>query len=690
MAYKLDKDGYVVIIFVDQFNQKVTLSEEESSSSEDDRVFFTKETSSSVEEEVSSDEETSISWNEAANVDPDFADLVNSEKLTKKNILNVEMTDLVRGAHYNEYLEKCILDYLGFRPLPLKTRIYNSECKLVDCKLFPHQVKALTFMREREATNPRLVYGLRGGIIKMDMGLGKSLTAITHSLISVRPPCEEKYGENGFPTLIIASRTVMMEWKSQGFEKFFGKNVKVLYLHGDYLGKSINTITRQMVAKYDFVITTYDVCSSVCREYKYHEDSLEIGDEHSLMNGKVIAVHCRTRQQSNRPGVVGPSIIYTTPFERVICDESQKFCNPDTKTYHHIMAVYGRYKWCLTGTPIKNVCTDIWTQLRFCGYTGVEKKTDWKRGGYQKMQFHNLTKAILNIDYGGACVKIPPKYEYEIFVSLDSKEQECYDCVSGIAKGVFHEMDAGLVNFASILALLTRLRQCSIAPYLLTKMSKREKGTIAERKKDKEAVDMLKDVYKGTLGGWLHDKEGTAGIRSKKMTQTVDTISKIPEKEKVLIFSMFTSVLDLLADAVNEFLPDFGFVQIDGDIKGLERAKILDDFRRNDKTRGLLITYKVGSEGLNLTEANHVILVEPWWCNSIHSQAKSRCHRTGQKKNVEVHNIYVQNSVEERIIEICKGKEEMAASMMEGTSQVIKRGVGLDKFTLGRILGVYD
>lgn len=1019
-SYKLDKDGYVVVKFFDHFNNLI------------------------IEESSSENENDSLTWDKISNVDPDLAKMVASKQLTEKNILNFEMTDLVRGSYYNEYLKNCVREYLKYRPLPIKTHIYTSKGEKVECKLFPHQIKALTFMRERESINSKSNYGLRGGIIKMEMGLGKSLTAITHSLISERPPCKEKHGENGFPTLIIASKTVMLEWKSQGFEKFFDDTVKVLYLHSDFMGKSIENVTRKQVVKYDFVISTYEVCVSVCRKYKYHEEGLEMGDDHSLMKDKIVSVHCRTRKQADKPLVTGPSIIYTTPWEICYLDESQRISNPDTKTYLHIMGLYARRKWCLTGTPIRNFCfvgetriitnegnipirnlvrleqnnslrvlsyniskdifeykkiengwelktenglititmgnkkitctpdhkiltmkhkspsilkyieakemkkgdfvvhysenetgarvmnipnkdqeqimigsylgnghfrvleyyrttlsvthsekqkgylewkakifqkrrknsnsmyyfstdsiyfpfdgiqsrkthvpqdvidkiddlallvwyfdngsinnagnnitlasckfddstrerlttklqemnieckvpqkknaitlnvkgtrelisriykydipecmrykidckdlvqqkedpkidlsgeynkvykiqpvtdikyienpknktvfdiqiednhnfvignrndtgcvvsncTDIWSQFRFCGYTGVERKIEWKRNGYSMMKSHNLTKSILSMDYEGANIKIPLKREYDIIIRLEKKEKECYNYVQGMARGVYDQMMNGLVDFASVLALFTRLRQCSIAPYLLTRESKREKGTLTERKKDKEATDILKDIYKGSMGEWVHDKMGTSGINSTKMKKTVSTIYNIPQKDKVLVFSMFTSVLDLLADSIKEYIPSFEFVQIDGDTKGRKREELINKFRREKNIRGLLMTYKVGSEGLNLTEANHVICIEPWWTNAVHNQAKARCYRNGQTQKVEVHNIYIENSIEERVVEICKEKDKMANSILEGTGQKITQGTGLDKYTLGRILGV--
>jgi SNF2 family DNA or RNA helicase len=670
--YKLDKDGYVVVRFVDKYGK--TLPYLSTKNDKKEEIYHNYK---------------SVLWNiESGITDSNLIELVDSQLLTKKNILNFNLTDILRGSYYNEYLKKCNLVFLEFRPLPIKTHILNNIDEKIKINLYPHQDKAIAFMRSRESIDPRLIYGIRGGIIKMEMGLGKTLCSITYSLISSREKCKEKHGENGFPTLIIASKTVMMEWKSEGFEKFFGNNVKVLYLHKDYINSDINTITRQQVVKYDFVITTYDVCSTVCHKYNYYEECVEMGDEHSLMNGKIVSIHCRTREQSDKPNVVGPSIIYTTPWERCFCDESQKFCNPDTKMYKYMMSVYGKYKWCITGTPVKNYQTDIWAQLRFCGYNGITRKIDWKRRGHHVMKSHNLITCIINMNYEDANIKIPEKINYKIFVSLKNEERECYDIVSKVAKDVYSKMVAGKCKYSSVLEVVVRLRQCSIAPYLITSNSKRQKCKLDEINTDKESINMLKSIYEGPLSDWIHDKTGSAGIYSKKMTQIVSTVDSIPSENKVLIFSMFTSVLDLLSDALTKILPTFKFVQIDGDTKGKDRLEYLKSFRKNKNTRGLLMTYNVGAEGLNLIEANHVICIEPWWTNSVHNQAISRCHRIGQTKIVEVHNIYVKDSIEERIIEICKKKDTMVDSILEGTDEKILQDSCLNKTTIGKILGL--
>ena len=171
---------------------------------------------------------------------------------------------------------------------------------------------------------------------------------------------------------------------------------------------------------------------------------------------------------------------------------------------------------------------------------------------------------------------------------------------------------------------------------------------------------------------------------SAKIQTIIEILSSIPRDEKTLVFSSFTSCLDLLVSAVRECLPDFDLVQIDGDVTGIDRQESLLEFRQEKEIRAAFMTYKVGSEGLNLTEATHVICIEPWWTPAIHHQAESRSWRFGQTKEVCVYHVFVENTIEKRIWEICEEKEKLKEMYLEGTEAIIR--TGLDKATLGRIL----
>lgn len=600
--------------------------------------------------------------------------LINN-KLTKELLLELDYTHLLRLATH-PLAKNLILSLFDVRGIPFKSKIKDKEIKLDK-----HQIEALQWMKNRESITRNVFYtdhrSVKGGILSLKQGLGKTLTSIVYTLMS---PKEE------FPTLVVGSKTVIGVWYSE-IKIFFGSNIKILFFHKDFLGNNLNKITRDDMLQYDIIITSYDLCLSACKDGKYAEECCERGDEHSLQNGKIVSIHVRTLEQVKacNKKLKGKHLIYCIPWNRVFCDESQRFCNPKTKTYKAIMSIYGKYKWCLSGTPIKNYKTDIWAQLRFCGYSGVEQATLWLKSAYYKMKEDKLTECILSMDYNDAKIILPPKYEHDIYIELEGEEKKVYDYIIGKTKEYYDKMIEKLCSYACILALFTRLRQCCIAPYTLTPESKREK--ITNKKADEEAMNILKNMEDISLGKFIHNKKGKAGIYSVKISKIIEILKSIPQNEKIIIFSKFVACLDLLYDAIEQRFSEFKCIQIDGSTTGSERMDFLNQFRNNPNIRGCLMSYTVGGEGITVIEANHCLCIEPWWTDAVHNQAKSRCWRKGQTKNVHIHNIYIQNSIEERIIEICRDKNEMASSLLEGTDKPMGKIRGLDKYTLGKILG---
>ena len=670
----------MIIHYVDSF-----FDEEEGEEEPEEEPEEVEEEPEDEEEEVDDD----VAWltNKLSNLsiasepDPKIVALIEKRKLTKESLEKVEFTELLRIAMYNEYAGKFILDNFGVRGMPIKRTIKDSEGKMVPVLIKDYQCQAIAWMKGREALPRNDHYGLRGGIICMKMGLGKTLASLTHSLTTPKRPGD-------FPTLVIASKTVAQEWKLSGVKKFFDDRLKAIYLHKDFMGAAVNAVTRRHVLGADIVITTYDACMSACKNGDWWEDCFERGEQ-GIHKDKIVQIHNRTRSQSDDPSKSGLDIIYATPWARVIADESQRFNNPKTSLYKAMMAVYGEKKWCLTGTPIRNYETDIWAQLRFIGYSGVDNATEWRKYGQKKYVEHNLRAAIFTMDYQDANVKLPKLHEYPVITSLTDNELKIYQYILGETKGIYDQVLSRVCSFACVLAMFMRLRQCCIAPYLITADSKREKGKItkAASEGNTQASETVKRAL-SKFGEWLHDKTGTAGYRSAKMLRAINTLKQIPKGEKALVFSSFTSCLDLLADGLAELHPKFKYLMIDGDTKGHEREEILKRWRSDDSVNGLFLTYKVGSEGLNLDEANHVVMIEPWWNNSVPDQAKARAWRTGQTREVHVHNIFVNESIEDKMREICREKAERAAHYLEGTEHKVKKNGGLDMATLGRILGV--
>lgn len=611
-----------------------------------------------------------------------FFENVKDDTKIAEDLKKCDLTSLLRlisikenGVYKYETLKGVVKKIMGLNPLPIKLNLGEDTISLR-----PHQEESLMYMKKiKDEMNNHESYGMRGCILKLEMGLGKTLTSIS-TVLTLREP-----DSNGkmFPSLVIVSKTLMIEWQLEGFEKFFGNKVKVLYFHEDYMRKSdMDNITRDDILKYDFVITTYDLVVSTASKYGDHEQCYVMGADDSLMAGKISHINLRTRTMVNKPDKIGKRIIFYTPFEFVIADESQRFSNPDTKTFKAMMAVYGRMKICLTGTPIRNYNTDIWTQFRWLGYKECERTIDWKRDYSDYMNKHDLTRYVFGRDISETSIVMPNKIVKNIPVQLEDKELEIYSHVLGSAKEIYDGMISSLYSYSSVLAAFTRLRQVCVCPYLISPNSKRKTNESIETKK---RIKKMQEEYEDTpLWDWLNDKKQTSGVKCAKMLEVAKIIKSIPDNEKVLIFSSFACGLDIIADTIREFTDDFAFEQLDGSIVGEDRADILRNFKTNPKIRGLLLNYKIGSEGLNLTQANHVISVEPWWTPVTHEQAEARAFRPGQKKDVYVYNIFIEKSIEEYVMAICEDKRKLSKHILQG--EEYKARSGIDKDTMGKIL----
>ncbi len=609
--------------------------------------------------------------------------------LTKEELDQCEFTTIMRLASSKQNdsylypsLVKNIYDCYGYNPLPMKT----FSDKNTPIFLFNHQIKAVKWIHERELLfqkNDPTLKGLCGSLLYLQMGLGKTLISVCHSLMmpkTMYDPLTYNISDSNptisFPSLIVASKTVMVSWKRDCFDKFFN-GVKVLYLHSDHISKkTIQNLSKKDMIKYDFVITTYDFILDASKLNDDWKDTCEI-EENKKGAQKIISVNTRTLQQTNK-NTTGARIVFFTPWERIILDESQKISSPSTATYRAIMSLYGKYKLCLSGTPLRNNQIDLWAQLRFLGYNTASKQKEWEKAAIQLMKAHKLNDCILKMTYEDTDIVLPPKKNITVECELTQNEKKIYNYALNVVKIAYNEMLKKKIQFISVLAMLTFLRQICIAPYLLTNESK-----IYQKSKNESPV--LQKLIGSELWNWVSNIDGEAGIYSSKMKEVVKIIKSIPKTEKIQIFSMFTSCLHIISQTLKkEFGNGLQFDIIDGSVSGKKREEIIETFTHNPDLRILLSNYKVGSEGLNLTMANHVILMDQWWTHVETAQAESRCWRPGQDKNVFVYNIIIKNSIEYRMLEICADKKNMAESMLSGAKNINKI---IDVERLGKILG---
>ena len=511
--------------------------------------------------------------------------------------------------------------------------------------LHPHQQDALDHMADKEK-GP-----LKGGLLCLMMGLGKTVVIYRKAQI-----------EKSL-MLIICSKTIIIEWINE-HQKFF-PDLKVLIYHREFYD-NFDSLSLSDIENYNIVITTYDVIIGIDRVCKFSNSICIYGTEGPHIN-KVVGY-----SQKTKPDVYegqGPNVLYTVPWKRVVIDEAQKIANSKTQIFRAICGIYSEYRWCLTGSPIKNVDSDMWSLLFFCG---LKEPNNPKH--FQYSDFIKYSDVMMVREYKQTHIRLPEIIHHTFNAPLSPIEYEIYkyyiDCIWEAYDNFVHHTNSD-ETFGKILGLFTRLRQICISPYLLCPQSKRRSSE--------------DDVFESPYNDYICDKE-KSGFSSSKIQKIQEIIDGIPTTDKIVIFSSFTACLDLLYDKLKD---NYDLILLDGSTTGKKRLELLYSFRHGTP-RILLCNFKVGSEGLNLPEANHVICVELWWSPVLVDQAIARCWRVGQTKPVHSYKIIMNGSIEENIYEICRAKSSIANAYLFGQVEGRVAAPKLDKYTLGRIIGYYE
>jgi SNF2 family DNA or RNA helicase len=525
--------------------------------------------------------------------------------------------------------------------------------------LYPHQRQALTFLAERERFDASNL--VTGGFLSMLMGLGKTLTMLQH-VVDTRATA-------GGPTLVICPKTAMFTWQGE-IQKFFADRIKLLVFRKD--GEdNIKTLTADQLKTYDVVLTNYEYIRPYVSKIKLAEKLVEVraaDDGHGAIS-----------QAYNVPAspllraTVGENLLFSVKWYRVVADESHNFSNYNTGLFKAMMCFCATKRWCLTGTPIRNYSNDLYAQFKFLGY----QDNSLSSVVFEKTHGNAVLKYIHYVDYVRANVDLPECIESIIKVMLDEKQAQAYNYYEDAARAAFQEWVAGCKNFNFVLTMFLRLRQACVAPYIITPQSARDFKPNDEILDYAHHQGMLEQTSPGFVT-WLNNRDTSSGIEAAKINETVRLITTvIPATDKVIVFTMFPRASDLIKarlDGVNVTA-----LQIDGDVAGVARDQALHAFKTSGATRVLIVTYKTGSESLNLTEANHAILLEPWWCPAVMEQAKARIHRMGQTKPTRIYELIIahpqegKNTIEQKIVDICKKKVEDAKLTLSGNKRKRQR-----------------
>lgn len=418
------------------------------------------------------------------------------------------------------------------------------------------------------------------GILADDMGLGKTIQVLVFY---------EQFVSKDKPSLIVCPSSLMYNWMSE-IEKF-KIGVDAVCVTGT------QEVRKEIIQEnHELYITTYDYLRRDVELYMPME------------------------------------------FEYIVLDEAQFIKNPKTKNAQSVKALKSKHRLALTGTPIENSLSELWSIFDFLlpGYLyslnyftknfekPIQMGDDDRQSKLQKL----VSPFILRRTKKQVLKDLPDKVEKDIWLNFSPEEKQLYLAnLAQVNEQLQQQLELEQVDSILIIAMMTRLRQICCEPR------------------------MLYENYKG---------------ESTKFTMCLELIETLKENgKKVLLFSSFTSIFDSFIEEFNQ--RGIKYHMITGAVDKKKRKEEVDAFQSDDSDV-FLISLKAGGTGLNLTKAQAVIHYDPWWNVSAQNQATDRAYRIGQTKNVLVYQLLMKNTIEAKIYEMQKRKKEMSDIFVENSN----------------------
>jgi superfamily II DNA or RNA helicase len=324
-------------------------------------------------------------------------------------------------------------------------------------------------------------------------------------------------------------------------------------------------------------------------------------------------------------------------FFYIVLDESQYIKNPSSNIYRAITRLKSKHRLALTGTPVENSLTDLWTQLSFVNPGLLGSLTFFKREfakpiekNYEEDKEKRLRKIIqpfiMRRTKEMVVKELPDVIEQIVFCDMSDEQAAIYEKEkSAVRNSILENIEAVGIEKSAIMVLqgLMRLRQIANHPILTD------------------------EAYNGVSG------------KFETITHNIENV--IAEGHKILIFSSFVKHLDLFPWWLKS--NGIGFTMLTGSTT--DREKVINNFRNDERIKVFLISLKAGGVGLNLTEADYVFILDPWWNPASEIQALSRAHRIGQEKRVFVYRYISGNTIEEKIQRLQEKKSKLAETFIE-------------------------
>lgn len=464
-------------------------------------------------------------------------------------------------------------------------------------------------------------FGL-GACLADDMGLGKTIQFITYLL--------RHRAEFEFPALLVCPTSVLGNWQKELAR--FAPELRVKLHYGK--GRLAREEIAEAVKDTDVVITSYTT---------------------ALLDQEVLQ-----------------EIVWSS----LCLDEAQNIKNAQNKQSVAIRSLQARHRIAMTGTPIENRLSELWSIYDFLnpGYLGnqrgfqhrfanpIEKHQDAERTA----QLQKLVKPFMlrrKKNDPAIQLDLPDKQEMKVYINLTAEQGALYE---QSVKHLLERMNnlEGIERKGAILAALTQLKQLCDHPVLLTK----------------EAVPPEEILQ-------FEEHRDAFITRSAKLERLVAMVDELrDEGDSCLIFTQYVGMGRMLADVLRVHRGE-PVLYLNGSTPKADRDKMIDTFQAGDGSGPgiFVLSLKAGGVGLNLTAANHVFHFDRWWNPAVENQATDRAYRMGQKRNVQVHKFITLGTLEEKIDEMLESKmslSENVISTSEGWITELSNDELRDLFTL--------
>ncbi|MBK7628003.1 MAG: DEAD/DEAH box helicase [Bacteroidales bacterium] len=466
----------------------------------------------------------------------------------------------------------------------------------LECNMRQYQLEGLNWLNFLQTA------GL-GGCLADDMGLGKTiqtLALLQYNKENMIPPAKNNISgdltlfintENRLTSLIIVPASLIYNWENE--IKRFAPGMKIISYKGNQRKKATSYFN-----SFDIILSSY----------------------HTI------------RQDID--------LISNFKFHYIILDESQVIKNPASMLYKTVSRLKSDFKLVLTGTPVENSLTDLWTQLNFVnpGLLGdlsffrrefakpIEKLGDDEK----EMKLRKIIKPfILRRTKDMVARDLPPVTEQTVFCDMTDEQNKLYDEEkSSVRNSILKSIASTSIEKSAIVVLqgLMKLRQLSNHPVL------------------------------------AYDDYASGSGKFETVLQDMESV--ISEGHKILVFSSFVKHLDLYANELRN--KRIRFAMLTG--ASTNREKIVNSFQNDPENKIFLISLKAGGVGLNLTAADYVFILDPWWNPASEMQALNRAHRIGQDKSVFVYRYITSNSIEEKITRLQEKKSKLADTFISSNN----------------------